>query len=372
MTSGVPFDDPRAEHREVLPALHGIVDRLAEPGEPIEEGEVEAFERDVAQALGVRHAVGVASGTDALWAALSALDVGPGDEVVTSALGGFAAASATVRLGARPVFVDVDPDTLVLDPALVPAAVTERTRAIVPVHLHGQPADLGVLGELAGAFSISLVEDAAHAYLATTGDRRRAGTVGALGCFSFGPLASPAALGEAGLVTSEDPGLSAHVRLLRARGTSEGVHALPGANVRLDALHASVLRAKLPRVGGWIEARRAHAVLYELLLHESGLTPHLVQPIRRAHGHVHHRYLVRVKGGRRDALEAHLIAQRIGCAVLHPVAASQEPCFVELGGARCPEAERAAGELLALPMHATLAAEQIERVVDAIAEHFAP
>jgi len=365
---GVPWVDPGAEASAQAGALRSAFDRLL--AAPLDDGEIPAFEREIAERLGAGDAVAVSSGSDALLAALTALGVGPEDEVITCALGGFAAASAALRLGARPVFVDIDPATLTLDPALVAAAVGDRTRAVVPVHAFGQPADMGLLGAVASAFSIPLVEDARCAAFAVDGEGRKVGAAGAFGCFSFGPTASPSALGEAGLVTCDDPERAGFVRLLRGEA-EEGARTVIGANLRMDALHAAVLRAKLPSVPVWLEARRAHAALYDLLFFESDLAPRALELPRRAPGHAHLRYVVRVPGTGARALVAHLHERGIGCALPHLLAAAEQPCFEGLVVEPCPEASRAARELLALPMHAGLEAAQIERVVGAVEDHFA-
>jgi dTDP-4-amino-4,6-dideoxygalactose transaminase len=363
---GVPWLDPGAEAEGLAAALRAAFERLL--AAPLDEREIPAFEREIAERLGAGDAVAVSSGSDALLAALTALGVGPEDEVITCALGGFAAASAAVRLGARPIFVDIDPATLTLDPALVAAAVGDRTRAVVPVHAFGQPADMGLLGAVASAFSIPLVEDARGAAFAVDGEGRKVGAAGAFGCFSFGPTASPSTLGEAGLVTCDDPERGALVRMLRGEA-GEGARTVIGANLRMDPLHAAILRAKLPSVPAWLEARRAHAALYDLLFFESDLAPRALALLRRAPGHAHLRYVVRVPGAGAPALAAHLVERGIGCALPHLLAAAEQPCFEGLATEPFPEAARAARELLALPMHAGLEVGQIERVVGAIEEH---
>jgi dTDP-4-amino-4,6-dideoxygalactose transaminase len=370
----IPLLDLTAQNGPLLPAVRESFDRLFAKNAFVLGTEVDAFEREMASAIGCAHAIGVSSGTDALIAALMALGVGPGDEVVTSSFTFFATGGSIARLGATPVFVDIDPVTYNLDLSQVPPAVTERTRAIMPVHLYGQPADMSILRELAGAFSIPLVEDAAQAIFAAT-DIGQVGTLGALGCFSFYPTKNLGCFGDAGLVTTDDGDLAERVRMIRVHGSRQRyVHEMVGANFRIDALQAAVLRVKLPHVAGWTEARRRNASLYDLLFMESGLSPHHVRtPKRVSPGHVYHQYVIRVpevNGRGRDALRAFLTSRKIGTDVYYPIPLHQQQCFASLPHGKLPETERAANEVLALPIYAELRGDQIERVVETIAEFF--
>lgn len=363
--------DPVAQSAPLLAEMRAAIERLL-PGEPtVLAAEIEAFEKELAAAIGCAHAIGVSSGADAVLAALVAVGVGPGDDVVTSALGSLATAGAITRLGARPIFVDVDPVTFHLDLGQIPPAVTERTKAILPVHLFGQPADMGVLGELAGAFAIPVVEDAARAAFAET-PRGRVGTLGAVGCFSFGPASDGLASGELGAVSTDDGELARRVRGLRAHDGDAS--AAIGAHLVPDPLHAALLRTRLPHAAQWAAARRRHASLYDVLFMESGLSPALVVPPRRgASGHVVHRYVVRTpRRGRadRDGLLAFLAERGIAAERALSAPLHLQPCFAGLGQGPLPVAERAEGELLALPVHPALRPDQIERVVDTVAAYF--
>jgi dTDP-4-amino-4,6-dideoxygalactose transaminase len=370
----IPLLDLTAQNGPLLPAVREAFDRLFAKNAFVLGSEVEAFEQEIAASIGCAHAIGVSSGTDALIAALMALGVGQGDEVVTTSFTFFATGGAIARLGAKPVFVDIDPVTFNLDLGQVPAAVTERTRAIMPVHLYGQPCDMSILRELAGAFSIPLIEDAAQSIGAVT-DYGQAGTLGAIGCFSFYPTKNLGGFGDAGLCTTDDSDLALRLRMLRVHGSRQRyVHELVGGNFRIDALQAAVLRVKLPYLAGWIEARREHASLYDLLFLESGLAPQYVTtPKRVAPGHTYHQYVIRVPevpGKSRDELRAFLTSRKIGTDVYYPIPLHQQHCFASLNTGPLPETERAAREVLALPIFAELRIEQVERVVDTIAEFF--
>jgi dTDP-4-amino-4,6-dideoxygalactose transaminase len=328
---------------------------------------VARFEREVAAYVGVPHAIGVASGSDALLLALRALDVGPGDEVVTTAFSFFATVSAITRLGAVPVFADIRHDDLLLDVASVTRALTARTRAVLPVHLYGQCIDFAAFADLARTHRLAVIEDAAQAIGARRGGVR-AGTFGELACFSFYPTKNLGAAGDAGLVTVRDEGLAARVRCLREHGSVRRYEHLEiGFNSRLDALQAAILSVKLRHVDAWSDARAARAARYDELLRAAGLagtvTLPVVQPQSR---HVFHQYVLRAP--RRDALRDHLRAAGIGCEIYYPIPLHLQPCFASLGyrAGTLPETERAAAEVLALPMYPELTDEQQERVVAAI------
>ncbi len=323
--------------------------------------EVSAFEAELGHYLGSAHAIGVSSGTDALIAALLALDIGPGDEVVTTPFTFIATAEAIARVGARPVFADVDPVTLNLDPARV--VRTPSTRAVLPVHLFGHPAELIGL-------ELPIIEDAAQAIGARAAGRR-VGTLGRLGCFSFFPTKPLGALGDGGAVVTADGVLAERIRRLRQHGSADKhLYVELGGNFRLDALQAAFLRVKLPRLEAWLEARRAVALAYSRELagiDELGL-PATRQGTAPAWAH----YVVRVRDGRRDALAQHLDALGIATAVYYPRPLHLQPVFAQLGYARgdFPQAERAADEVLALPLFPGLTAEQQGRVVEAVRGFF--
>lgn len=328
--------------------------------------ELDAFEREIAAHLGVKHAIGVSSGTDALLAALMALDVGPGDEVITTPFSFFATAGVVHRLGATPVFVDVDPATFNLDPAQVASKQTERTKAIVPVHLFGQPADVAALRSL----GVPIVEDAAQA-IGARADEGPVGALGALAAFSFFPSKNLGAFGDAGLVSTEDDALAEKVRKLRVHGGHpKYFHALVGGNFRLDALQAAVLRVKLPHLDRWQQGRIDNAARYDALFAEAGLDE-VTPPPRVAPGHVYNQYTIRARD--RDALAAHLEREGIGSAVYYPLPLHLQACFAHLGHAEgdFPEAERASREVLSLPIYPELGEGRQRRVVDAIVRFYA-
>jgi dTDP-4-amino-4,6-dideoxygalactose transaminase len=369
----VPLIDLRAQHasvaREVEAAIRAVVESQQFVLGPI----VERFETEIARAIGARHAIGVASGTDALWLALRALDVGPGDEVITSPFTFFATAGAIHNAGARPVFADIEPDTFNLDPDRVTRAITPRTRAIVPVHLFGQMAAMEPLCELAERHGLAIVEDAAQAIgakAAVRGEWRSAGTVGRLGCFSFFPTKNLGGYGDGGLVTTDDDALAERIRRLRVHGSARRyLHEEVGVNSRLDAIQAAVLHAKLPHLAGWNERRRANAAWYDRRF--AGLAPVRTPVARPDRFHVYHHYTIRAE--RRDELEAFLETRGIGCAVYYPLPLHLQPCFRHLGYREgdCPEAERAAREVLSLPVYPELTEEQREEVAAAVEAFYA-
>ncbi|HEX2675240.1 MAG TPA: DegT/DnrJ/EryC1/StrS family aminotransferase, partial [Polyangiales bacterium] len=326
--------------------------------------EVEAFEREVAAQIGVAHAIGVSSGTDALLMALMALGVGPGDEVIMPPFTFFATAGCVARLGARPVFVDIDPRTFNIDVSRIAEKITPRTKAIVPVHLYGQAADLEALAALAAKTGVAIIEDAAQA-LGSRSTTHAVGSVGTFGCFSFFPSKNLGALGDGGLLTTNDAAQAKHARLLRTHGSEpKYFHALVGGNFRLDALQAAFLRAKLPYLQRWTDGRRANAALYDQLFAAARLPAELLTtPTRVYEGHVYNQYVIR--SSRRDALLAHLKANGIGSEVYYPLPMHLQACFAYLGESTgaYPHAERAAREVLALPIYAELGRERIERVV---------
>jgi dTDP-4-amino-4,6-dideoxygalactose transaminase len=326
----------------------------------------------MAAMLGVRHAIGVSSGTDALIAALMALKIGPGDEVITSPHSFFATAGCIARLGARPVFVDIDPDTFNLDVSQVDAACTPATKAVIPVHLFGLVTPMPPLMDLARRRGLHVVEDAAQA-IGAQRDGYAAGTVGDIGCFSFFPSKNLGAFGDAGLVTTNDDALGHTLRVIRLHGSEpKYFHKIVGGNFRIDALQAAVLRVKAPRLAGWTGGRRRNAGIYRVLMDAAGLTRHLTLPIEPAGCfHVFNQFVVRA-GARRDALKAHLLSRGIETEIYYPVPLHLQECFSPLGyrNGAFPHAEAAARETLALPIYGELTDEQITFVVRAMAEFF--
>ncbi len=342
----VPLADLQAQYAALKPDIDIAVGRVLASGHYILGDDVAALEREVAADHHVPHAIGVSSGSDALLAALWAAGVGPGDEVITTALSFFASAGAIARLGATPVFVDIDPSTFNLDPASALARVTKRTKAFVPVHLFGRPCELEPLR----AAKLPIVEDAAQAYGVA---------VGTLATLSFFPTKNLGAAGDGGMVLTTDDDLADRVRLYRGHGAKpKYVHHVVGANLRLDTLQAAILRVKRAHVAVWTAKRRANAARYRELL--AG-TP-LVLP-DDVSGHVWHHFVVRAP--KRDELRPFLAAREIETEVYYPRALHLQPCF---GGAEgsLPEAERATREALALPVHAELTEAQLDHVASAI------
>lgn len=364
----VPLLDLAGQYRplrdEILAALARVSDSQRFIGGP----EVEGLEREIAAYLGVPHAVGLSSGTDALLVALMALGVGPGDEVVTPTFSFFATAGCVVRVGATPKLVDIDPATFNLDPASAIAAITPRTKAIIPVHLYGQCADMDPLLEEARRRGIAVIEDAAQA-IGAVYKSRFAGAMGRVGCFSFFPSKNLGAFGDAGLLTTTDDGLAHEVRLLRNHGAEpKYFHKRIGGNFRLDALQAAVLRVKLPHLESWTAMRQANAVRYDRLFRESPVSDRVTVPARASdRTHIFNQYVIRV--AHRDAVRTRLDAAGIGTEIYYPVPFHLQECFASLGYRRgdFPHAEAAAAETLALPIYGELTEAQQAEVVRAVA-----
>jgi dTDP-4-amino-4,6-dideoxygalactose transaminase len=354
-------------------ALKGdIARRVAEifaAGRFVMGAALEEFERAFAAETGAAHAVGVSSGTDALLVALMALGVGPGDEVITSPFTFFASAGTVARLNAVPVFVDVEPRTFNLDPEKLEAAITERTKAIQPVHLYGQCADMDAISEIAVRRGVPVLEDACQA-VGSKWKGRPAGSLGDLAAFSFYPTKNLGAAGDAGAVTTNDPKLAELLKSLRLHGSSVTYHHdRVGGNFRMDALQAAVLHAKLPRLTAWNERRRRIAARYGERFADAAAAGRIVPPAEAAGGfHVFHQYVVRVPD--REGVKARLTAKGVGSAVFYPIPLHLQDCFESLGyhDGDLPESERAAKEVLALPVFPELSEEEVERVADAVLE----
>ncbi|WP_232379821.1 DegT/DnrJ/EryC1/StrS family aminotransferase [Polyangium fumosum] len=363
----VPLLDLRALHRAIREEIDQAIARVVEAQAFVLGEEVRLFEEAIAARLGAAHAIGVASGSDALLLSLLASGVGPDDEVVTTPFTFFATAGAIARLGARPVFVDIEPGSWNLDPDRVLAALGPRTRAIVPVHLYGRVARMEAWLDEARARGVTVVEDAAQAIDARRGGRA-AGTIGTFGCLSFFPSKNLGAFGDGGLILTNDPDKATRVRRLRTHGGEKMYrHDEVGMNSRLDAIQAAVLRAKLPSLDGWTEARRAIADRYRALFAEAGLSD-VVRPAEDdpEGRHVYHQFTIRA--ARRDDLRVFLESAGIGTAVYYPVPLHLQPCFGHLGhqAGDFPETERACREVLSLPISPTLTPEQQWYVVNRI------
>ena len=336
------------------------IDRVVERGWFVLGPEVESFEAEFAAAMGAAHAVGVGNGTDAIALILRALGIGDGDEVITAAVSAAYSALAVMMAGARPVFADVDPARLTIDPDAVDRAITPRTRAILPVHLYGQPADMTAIARIAARRGLAIVEDCCQAHLATS-ERRPVGTIGVAGAFSFYPTKNLGALGDGGAVVTNDPTLAERVRRLRNGGQTDRYHhAVPGINSRLDEIQAAVLRARLPRLRGWTDMRRRLAAVYRVALAGA---PVAVLPERDA-GHVYHLFVVRSPA--RRELQAHLAARGVETLVHYPVPMTRQPAFAAVAPAECPQADRACAEVVSLPLHPALGEKDVHHVAAAV------
>jgi dTDP-4-amino-4,6-dideoxygalactose transaminase len=353
----VPLLDVKAQNAPLREAILAAITRVVDGGSFILGPEVEAFEKELASALGVRRAVGLSSGTDALLVALMALDVRPGGEVVTTPFSFYATVGCIARLGARPVFVDIDPQTFNLDAGAAAAACGPKTRAVIPVHLFGRPAVLP-------AVSVPIVEDAAQAIGACK-------VAGIASCLSFFPSKNLGGFGDGGALVTDDDAFADKVAILRAHGSKpKYVHHKVGGNFRLDALQAAILRVKLARLADWTARRRANADRYRrLFAATAGLPPDLILP-SDAPGHIYNQFVIRAP--QRDALREHLTRNGVGSEIYYPLALHLQPCFAELGfkpGA-FPHAERATQEVLALPIYAELTEAQQAYVVEQIAAYY--
>jgi dTDP-4-amino-4,6-dideoxygalactose transaminase len=354
----IPFVDLHLtdEAADVADAIRRVVDRAWFVLGP----EVEAFEREFALASGAPHAVGVGNGTDALALILRALGIGAGDEVITTPLSAAYTAMAIVMAGARPVFADIDPERLTLSPAAAERAITERTVALLPVHLYGQPADLPALAALARRKGLALVEDCCQAHFATC-QGQPVGTFGIAGAFSFYPTKNLGALGDGGAIITSDPSLADRIKRLRNGGQTDRYHHIDmGVNSRLDEVQASILRARLPLAGRRTAQRRALAAMYRSLLAGAAVTiPSEMDP-----GHVYHLFPVRVQ--HRTALQDRLRASGIETLVHYPIVIARQPAFQALAPVACPEAVKAADEVLSLPLYPGLSPEAVTSVAHAV------
>jgi dTDP-4-amino-4,6-dideoxygalactose transaminase len=344
---------------EDAPAVRIAIDRVVASGWFVLGPEVEAFEHEFAAASKSRFAVGVGTGTDAITLILRALDIGPGDEVITSPLSAAYSALAIMMSGARPVFADVDPQRLTLDPDAVAAAVTARTRAILPVHLYGQAADMPPLEIIAARHQLAIVEDACQSHLATAGGRP-VGTIGIAGAFSFYPTKNLGAMGDGGAVITNDAALAERIKRLRNGGqTSRYQHLEAGANSRLDEMQAAILRARLPYLPNWTERRREIGRIYR----EQLSSAQFVVPAECDGGHVYH--LFPVLSTSRAALQAHLNAAGIETLIHYPVPIPRQPALASTNPAMCPIADRVCDEVLSLPLYPALSGAAVRAVISA-------
>ncbi len=345
------------------PAVRAAIDRVVARGWFVLGPEVDAFEAEFATAMGAPSAVGVGTGTDAIALTLRALGIGPGDEVITSPLSAAYSALAIMMAGARPVFADIDPGRMTIDPAAIDRAVGPRTRAILPVHIYGQPADMDAIERIASRHNLAVVEDCCQAHLATARGRP-VGTIGIAGAFSFYPTKNLGALGDGGAVVTRDRALADRIRRLRNGGQTDRYHHVePGVNSRLDEMQAAILRARLPFLADWTARRRARAALYRQALAEAPLTV----PAEADPGHVYHLFVVRAADrALRDELQARLAAARIETLIHYPVPIPRQPALAATNPAECPIATEVCDTVLSLPLHPGLRPADIDMVAGAV------
>ncbi len=366
VSAPVPLLDLKAQYATIRDEIRDAVDRVLESQQFILGVEVESLEREVATYSQCEFGIGMSSGTDAILVALMALDIQLGDQVIIPAYTFFATAGCVARLGAQPVFVDIDPQTFNIDPAKIEAAITPRTRALMPVHLFGQCAEMEPIFEIARKHNLAVIEDAAQA-IGSEYKGKRAGTMGQLGCFSFFPSKNLGGIGDGGMITTNDRALAERVRLLRNHGAHpKYYHKLIGGNFRLDAIQAAVLRVKLNYLDRWSAARQKNAARYRQLFAEAKLEMiglPVEKPERR---HIYNQFVIRV--AERDTLLAYLKQHNIGTEIYYPIALHLQECFANLGYrvGDFPESERAAKETLALPIYPELSDVRQRVVVDVI------
>jgi dTDP-4-amino-4,6-dideoxygalactose transaminase len=367
----VPLCDLQAQYREIGPKIEAAVLRVLASGQAILGPEVKHFEEEVAALLGVGHALGCGSGTDALMLPLQALEIGPGHEVILPPFTFFATAGVVCRLGAKPVFADIDPVTFNLDPMQVENKITSRTRAIIAVHLYGQCADMEPLWRIAERHHLPIIEDAAQA-IGAKYQGKNAGTLGAFGCFSFYPSKNLGAFGDAGMVVTNDTAWAKRMACLRVHGMEpKYYHRYIGWNARMDALQAAILRVKLPYVAEWNQKRQEAAKRYDSLIEHHRVGHFLERPVvRPGNQHVFHQYVVRVASGQRDELFRHLQQNGIGCEVYYPVPLHRQECLAYLGHqvGEFPASEDASRRVLALPMFPEITEAQQDRVINSCAD----
>lgn len=366
----VPLIDLKIQHRSIAAEIEAAIHNVCENTAFILSDEMKAFEEEFAGYCGAKHGVGVANGTEALFLALKALSVGPGDEVIVPANTFIATAAAVAHAGATPVFVDVDPETYCLDAARVSSAVTPKTKAIMPVHLYGHPAEMDAIMSIAKSSGLKVIEDCAQAH-GTHYKGRQVGSIGDASGFSFYPSKTLGAYGDAGMVLTNSDETAAQLRLLRDNGrTSWYEHALIGYNSRLDGLQAAILRVKFRHLDRWVDARRAHAARYgELLGDVSGVALPVEKPYGR---HSYYVYVVRVSD--RESFMARLKEKGCGCGIHYPVPLHLQPAFAELGGREGdhPVAERYAKEIVSIPMFPEMTEEQVTEAAAVIREAVMP
>ena len=359
----VPLLDLKAQYAtikdEVLAAISEVLDSQVCIGGP----KVQELERQIAAVSRCAYGVGVSSGTDAILNCLMSLDIGPGDEVITTPFTFFATVGCISRVGARPVFVDIDPQTYNIDPGRIESVVTERTRAIIPVHLYGQMADMDPIMEVAGRYGLAVIEDAAQS-ITSTYKGQKAGSIGTAGCFSFFPSKNLGGIGDGGMVVTNDEALYHRLMLMRNHGAEpKYYHKYVGANFRLDPIQAVALLVKLPHLDDWSQARRDNAAYYNKKFAGTGVQTPYISPDCET---IYNQYCIRVP--RRDEVVAHLQANNIGCEIYYPVPAHLQECFASLGHHEgdFPVSEKAAQEIMALPIYPELTDAMQDTVAETI------
>lgn len=366
----VPLLDLKAQYITLKTELDAALIRVAESQNFILGKEVETLEQSLCSYLGVKHAFGVSSGTDALLIALMALDIKTGDEVIVPTYSFFATAGAVVRLGATPIFVDIDPVTFNIDPETIENAITDRTKAIIPVHLFGQSADMKPIMDIASKYNLAVVEDAAQAIGAEYFDGKKSGTIGHIGCYSFFPSKNLGCFGDGGLVVTNDDELAENLKILRVHGGKpKYYHKVIGGNFRLDAIQAAVINVKLPYLDGWSAKRRENAETYYNLFLESSSKIEMPKPVYKESGvtnyHIYNQFVIMVDD--RAKAMAHLKENGIGCEIYYPVPFHKQECFAYLNQPKhFPKADFAAEHSFAIPIFPELNLEQLNTVVNTL------
>jgi dTDP-4-amino-4,6-dideoxygalactose transaminase len=372
-TPSVPALDLKAQYRAIRGEIEPMIIELLESQQFVLGANVSGLESELASYCGSKHAVGCASGTDALLLPLMAWGIGPGDEVITTPFTFFATAGVIWRLGARPVFVDIDPETYNLDPSKIADAITPRTRAIIPVHLYGQAADMDPINAIAADHKLMVLEDAAQA-IGAGYKGKRAGVLGHAAAFSFYPSKNLGGFGDGGMITTEDPELASRMARLRVHGMEpKYYHAEVGLNSRLDALQAAVLRVKLRHLDAWTAGRRAVAESYRDLFESAGLAGLIALPAEQPRRlHVYNQFVIRVDAPLRDPLRARLAEAQVGSEIYYPIPLHLQECFASIGHSPgdFPVSEQAALETIALPMYPELSPQALRRVVDVVANFY--
>ena len=365
----VPLLDLKRQYMPIKDELESALLKVARSTHYIGGEEIESLEKGIAEYCGVTNAVGVSSGTDAILIALMAMDIGPGCEVITTPYSFFATAGVISRLGATPVFVDIEKPSYNIDPQKIEAAITKNTKAIIPVHLYGQCADMDSICEIASKHKLRVIEDAAQAIGAECKNGKRAGSMGDCGCFSFFPSKNLGAMGDGGIVVANDKNLAEKIKLLRNHGAHpKYFHSMIGGNFRLDAIQAAVVNVKLQHLDSYTKKRQLNARTYNKLFNQAGITDQIVLPVETSGRHIYNQFVIQIE--KRDELIKYLQSKNIGCEIYYPVPFHLQDCFKYLNYEKgaFPNAERAAARSLAIPIFPELTEDEQKEVVNAIAE----